>query len=98
MLASLVTKVALYAWIRIVFWVLGAHAVVYQVPVLLLGGFLGTIAALIGAFLALTQKEIKRMFAYGGLSHIGLILVGISIGNETGFAGGVFYLLGSVNK
>jgi multicomponent Na+:H+ antiporter subunit D len=93
LLASLVTKVALYAWIRIVFWVLGAHAVVYQVPVLLLVGFLGTIAALIGAFLALTQKEIKRMFAYGGLSHIGLVLVGISLENQTGYAGGVFYLL-----
>ncbi len=93
MLASLVTKVALYGWIRIMFWVLGASAVVYQIPVLLLVGILGAIAALVGAFLALTQEEIKRMFAYGGLSHIGLVLVGISIGNQTGFAGGVFYLL-----
>jgi multicomponent Na+:H+ antiporter subunit D len=93
LLASLVTKVALYGWIRIMFWVLGAHAVVYQIPILFLVGFLGAIAALIGAFLALTQEEIKRMFAYGGLSHIGLVLVGISLGNQTGFAGGVFYLL-----
>lgn len=93
MLASLVTKVALYGWIRIMFWVLGAHAVVYQIPILFLVGFLGAIAALVGAFLALSQEEIKRMFAYGGLSHIGLVLVGISLGNQTGFAGGVFYLL-----
>lgn len=92
-LASLVTKVALYGWIRIMFWVLGAHAVVYQIPILFLVGFLGAIAALVGAFLALSQEEIKRMFAYGGLSHIGLVLVGISLGNQTGFAGGVFYLL-----
>ena len=93
MLASLVTKVALYGWIRIMFWVLGAQAVVYKIPLLFLVGFLGAIAALIGAFLALTQEEIKRMFAYGGLSHIGLVLVGISLGNQTGFAGGLFYLL-----
>lgn len=93
MLASLVTKVALYGWIRIMFWVLGASAVVYQIPVLLLVGILGAVAALIGAFLALSQEDIKRMFAYGGLSHIGLVLVGISIGNRTGFVGGVFYLL-----
>ena len=93
MLASLVTKVALYGWIRIMFWVLGAHAVVYQIPILLLVGVLGALAALIGAFLALSQIEIKRMFAYGGLSHIGLVLVGISLGNQTGFVGGVFYLL-----
>ncbi|MDH3503898.1 MAG: proton-conducting transporter membrane subunit [Nitrospirota bacterium] len=93
MLASLVTKVALYGWIRIMFWVLGVHAVVYQIPILFLVGVLGALAALIGAFLALSQVEIKRMFAYGGLSHIGLVLVGISLGNQTGFVGGVFYLL-----
>ncbi|MDH4359463.1 MAG: proton-conducting transporter membrane subunit [Nitrospirota bacterium] len=93
LLASLVTKVALYGWIRIMFWVLGAQAVIYQIPILFLVGVLGAMAALIGAFLALSQKEIKRMFAYGGLSHIGLILVGMSLGNQTGFAGGVFYLL-----
>lgn len=93
LLASLVTKVALYGWIRIMFWVLGAHAVIYQIPILFLVGLLGALAALIGAFLALTQVEIKRMFAYGGLSHIGLILVGVSLGNHTGFAGGIFYLL-----
>lgn len=92
-LASLVTKVALYGWIRIMFWVLGAQAVIYQIPILFLVGVLGALAALIGAFLALSQVEIKRMFAYGGLSHIGLILVGISLGNQTGFVGGVFYLL-----
>lgn len=93
MLASLVTKVAIFCWIRIMFWVLGAHAVIYQIPVLFLVGFLGAMAALIGAFLALSQLEIKRMFAYGGLSHIGLVLVGISVGNQTGFAGGFFYLV-----
>jgi len=93
MLASLVTKVALYGWIRIMFWVLGAQAVLYQIPVLLLVGYLGALATLIGAFLALSQTEIKRMFAYGGLSHIGLVLVGVSLGNQTGFVGGVFYLL-----
>lgn len=92
-LASLVTKVALYGWIRIMFWVLGAQAVIYQIPILFLVGVLGALAALIGAFLALSQVEIKRMFAYGGLSHIGLVLVGISLGNQTGFVGGIFYLL-----
>jgi multicomponent Na+:H+ antiporter subunit D len=93
LLASLVTKVALYAWIRIMFWVLGAQAVIYQIPVFFFVGTLGTIAAVVGAFLALTQEDIKRMFAYGGLSHIGLVLVGVSLGNQTGYTGGVFYLL-----
>jgi multicomponent Na+:H+ antiporter subunit D len=92
-LASLVTKVALIAWVRIMFWVVGPHAEIEHVPVLILLEELGAIAAVVGAFLALTQHEIKRMFAYGGISHIGLILIGVSIGNPTGFAGGVFYLI-----
>ncbi len=33
------------------------------------------------------------MFAYGGISHVGLILIGVSQGNQTGFAGGMFYLI-----
>ncbi len=53
----------------------------------------GALATVIGASLALAQRNIKMMFAYGGISHIGIILIGISQGNQTGFAGGVFYLL-----
>ena len=92
-LAALVTKVALVGWVRIIYWVLGAKAIVHDIPVLLLVGLLGTLAAIIGAVLALTQRDIKMMFAYGGISHIGIILIGISQGNQTGFVGGVFYLL-----
>ncbi len=92
-LASLVTKVALIAWVRIMFWVVGPNAEIEHVPVLILLEEVGAIAAVVGAVLALTQTELKRMFAYGGISHIGLILIGVSLGNATGFAGGVFYLI-----
>lgn len=93
LLASLVTKVALIAWVRIMFWVVGPSAEIEHVPVLTLIEELGAIAAVVGASLALIQREIKRMFAYGGISHIGLILIGVGLGNPTGFAGGVFYLI-----
>jgi len=99
-LASLVTKVALLAWIRIVFWVLTASDtllqglfVFYDIPILRLMAILGALAAVIGAAMALAQRNIKMMFAYGGISHIGIILIGIGQGNQTGFVGGIFYLL-----
>jgi multicomponent Na+:H+ antiporter subunit D len=92
-LASLVTKVALLAWVRIMFWVVGPNAEIDQVPLFTILQELGALAAVVGAFLALTQHELKRMFAYAGISHIGLILIGVSLGNPTGFAGGVFYLI-----
>lgn len=92
-LASLVTKVALLAWLRITYWVFNASIVINDIPILLLVEVVGALAAVIGAGLALAQRNIKTMFAYGGISHIGIILIGISQGNPTGFAGGVFYLL-----
>ena len=64
-----------------------------DLPILLLLSWLGAIAAIVGALLALSQQELKRLFAYGGISHVGLILIGICLGNQTGFAGGVFYLI-----
>ncbi len=92
-LAALMTKVALYAWVRIMFWVLGAGAEIGHLHVLSLLGVLGALAAVVGALLALSQQDVKRMFAYGGISHIGLILIGVSQGNPTGFAGSMFYLI-----
>ena len=93
LLAALMTKVALYASVRIMFWVLGAGAEIGRVHMLTLLGVLGAVAAVVGALLALTQQDVKRMFAYGGISHVGLILIGVSQGNQTGFAGGVFYMI-----
>ena len=92
-LASLVTKVALLAWVRIIYWVFDASMVIYGIQILLLVGILGALASVIGASLALAQRDIKMMFAYGGISHIGIILIGIGQDNSTGFTGGIFYLL-----
>ncbi len=92
-LASLVTKVALLAWVRIIYWVFNASLIINDIPILLLVEVVGALTAVIGASLALAQRNIKMMFAYGGISHIGIILIGISQGNPTGFVGGVFYLL-----
>ncbi len=93
LLASTVTKVSLVAWIRIEYSLIAQGVEVSHVPVLVLLEELGVVAALVGGALALIQTNLKRMFAYGGISHIGLILIGVSLGNTTGFAGGMFYLI-----
>ncbi len=74
-LASLVTKVALLAWVRIIYWVFNASIIINGIPILLLVEVVGALAAVIGASLALAQRNIKMMFAYGGISHIGIILI-----------------------
>lgn len=93
LLASTVTKVALVAWVRIEYALIAPGTVVNHVPVLVLLEDIGIVAAIIGGALALVQTNIKYMFAYGGISHIGLILVGVSLGNSTALAGGLFYLI-----
>ena len=92
-MASLLTKIVLLAWVRIIYWVLNASIAIFDIPILQLVAVLGALAAVIGASLALAQRDIKMMFAYGGISHIGIILIGIGQGNQTGFVGGIFYLL-----
>jgi len=93
LLAGAVTKVSLVAWVRIEYSLIAPGIEVGHVPVLVLLEELGVIAALVGGALALIQTDLRRMFAYGGISHVGLILIGVSLGNPTGFAGGLFYLI-----
>ncbi len=93
LLASTITKVALVAWVRIEYSLIVPGVEESRVPVLVLLEDLGVLAAVIGGALALAQTDIKRMFAYGGISHIGLILVGVSLENSTALAGGLFYLV-----
>ena len=93
LLASTVTKVALVAWVRIEYSLIAPGIEVSHVAVLVLLEDIGVLAAVIGGALALVQTDVKRIFAYGGISHIGLILVGVSLGNSTAMAGGLFYLI-----
>lgn len=92
-LAALLTKVSLLAWIRVLFWVVGAGDGSQPVDIFGLVWSLGALAAVGGAILALSQTELRRMFAYGGIAHIGLILVGVGQGSHTGLTGGLFYLV-----
>ncbi len=47
----------------------------------------------IGAVLAVTQTDVKRMLAYSSVAHTGFILVGVIAINRDGLSGTLFYLL-----
>ena len=57
---------------------------------LLISSFL---SFLIGAILGLTQSRIKRLFAYSTISHLGFILLAISIGSIQSIEAFFFYLM-----
>lgn len=48
----------------------------------------------LGNFLALAQKNIKRMLAYSSIAHAGYILIGVVSLSQLGGTSVVFYLLG----
>ena len=92
-LAGLLTKVTLLVWVRILFWVIGSGESVRQVDVFAMVWALGVLASVGGSVLALIQTDLKKMFAYGGIAHVGLVLIGVGQGSHTGLTGGLFYLL-----
>jgi NADH-quinone oxidoreductase subunit N len=57
---------------------------------------LGTIAVLtmlVGAVLAVTQTDIKRLLAYSSIANAGYVLVGVLALNKAGLSSSMFYLV-----
>ncbi|GAA1587061.1 NADH-quinone oxidoreductase subunit NuoN [Actinoplanes couchii] len=57
---------------------------------------LGVIAILtmfVGAILAVTQTDLKRLLAYSSIANAGYLLVGVLALNESGLSGTMFYLV-----
>jgi NADH-quinone oxidoreductase subunit N len=47
----------------------------------------------VGAVLAITQTDVKRMLAYSSIAHAGFILVGVTAGTVESIGAVMFYLL-----
>lgn len=55
---------------------------------------LATASMIIGNFLALAQKNIKRLLAYSSIAQAGYILIGVTAHSELGMTGVTYYLVG----
>ncbi len=53
---------------------------------------LAVLTLLVGAVLAIVQRDVKRMLAYSSISHAGFILVGVEAASGRGTAAVVFYV------
>ena len=54
--------------------------------------FLSVSSIVLGTFAAIGQKNIKRLFAYSTISHIGFSLIGLAVGTEQGVSAVLIYL------
>jgi hydrogenase-4 component B len=75
LMSGVMTKVAVYGFVRIVFDLLGTPAWWWSMVVLALGG----ITAVMGVLYALMQHDLKRLLAYHTVENIGIIFIGLGL-------------------
>ena len=75
LMSGVMTKVAVYGFIRIVFDLIGAPAWWWSVVVLAVGG----LTAVLGVLSALMQHDLKRLLAYSTIENIGIIFIGLGL-------------------
>ncbi len=75
LLSGVMTKVAVYAFIRITFDLLGSPTWWWSIVVLALAG----LTCVMGVLYALMQHDLKRLLAYHTVENIGLIFIGLGL-------------------
>src|SRR4029079_14329466 len=75
LMSGVMTKVAVYGFVRIVFDLVGPPVWWWSMVVLALGG----ITTVMGVLYALMQHDLKRLLAYHTVENIGIIFIGLGL-------------------
>jgi hydrogenase-4 component B len=75
LMSGVMTKVAVYGFVRLVFDLAGPPAWWWSVPVLVIAG----VTALLGVLYALMEHDLKRLLAYHTVENIGIIFIGLGL-------------------
>lgn len=75
LMSGVMTKVAVYGFIRIVFDLAGPPAWWWSIPVLILAA----LTAFLGVLYALMEHDLKRLLAYHTVENIGIIFIGLGL-------------------
>ena len=74
-MSGIMTKVAIYGFIRVVFDLLGPPTWPASVVIL----FLGSVTAVMGILSAMMEKDLKRLLAYSTIENVGIIFVSLGL-------------------
>ncbi len=88
-LAGVLLKLGTYGMMRISFPLFPQAALWFAVPLLILA----FINIIYGAFVAMAQKDMKKMVAYSSINHMGYALLGMASFTLTGFNGAVLQMI-----
>ena len=87
-LAGVLLKMGTYGLIRISIPIFPDAAMYYLYPL----AFVGFINIIYGALCAMAQKDFKKLIAYSSVSHMGIVLLGMSAMNTQGMMGAIFQM------
>ena len=95
LLSGIMVKVAIFVLMRYMFTIFrGAPPVIPIIQSLNYALIvLGVLSALIGAILMLTQRDLKRLIAYGTILNIGYIAMGMGLANPSGLTAAFFHIV-----
>lgn len=88
-LAAVLLKMGTYGFVRFLLPFFPEATVAY-LPVLIAIAIIGIIY---GAFVAFSQKDLKKLVAYSSVSHLGLVMLGIFVLNMQGIQGGIYQMI-----
>ena len=92
LIASLMTKVAAFAMLRVLYGVLWPTIAPLGLPLTPLLGWAATGAIVVGSVMALAQSDLKRLLAYSSVSHLGYVGLGLALGNRDGLIGAMLHI------
>jgi formate hydrogenlyase subunit 3/multisubunit Na+/H+ antiporter MnhD subunit len=75
LMSGVMTKVAIYGFIRIVFDLLGPPQTWWSVVVLMIGG----VTAVMGVLHAVLQDDLKRLLAFSTVENVGIVFIGLGL-------------------
>ena len=75
LMSGIMTKVAVYGFIRVVFDLAGPPSWWWAVVVLIMG----SVSAVLGVLQAVLQRDLKRLLAYSTVENIGIIFIGLGL-------------------
>jgi NADH-quinone oxidoreductase subunit M len=88
-LAGLLLKTGAYALLRFGFPLFPVAAKL-SMPLLLVLGLIGLFYA---AWIALAQKDLKRLVAYSSIGHMGMVVIGIAVWNTVTLSGATLQMI-----
>ncbi|OGF51042.1 MAG: oxidoreductase [Candidatus Firestonebacteria bacterium RIFOXYA2_FULL_40_8] len=88
-LAGVLLKMGTYGLLRISYTILPEAAKYFAIPLLILA----FINIVYGAFVAMAQKDLKKMIAYSSVNHMGYCLLGIAAMSTVGLNGAILQMV-----